>query len=276
MKECGVLIQFNKSIMSKLLKFASAANHLQKSNLIYVNDIYPAFTDLYLIQTKPILLLSYLDYFIQNLPVPVNTLNVIDSLVLSIQYNNVPCFLNRGKVFVSPGNKDIPLSATALPDDLSYLFKYLRESIVRPPDNLAAGEANLLNAGYKAVKSASQIRQAINYIMTAGGGGLRISRAEIQQKYGISARDYTRLQGILKNVLNNDLSNGIRQANIQFSNTGLARIITPSFTLSEQNLRKLERYATRLKKTPDQTLNRLVHDFFTLLDQQKRLDNLRR
>lgn len=271
MRKCGDYFNYLEGSLAKIIKYARRSPQYAKCDLIYLNDLYPALCELHFLQSKNIPLISYVDFFSQNLPLPVNQDFIVESLALSLEFNNVDLFLNRGVVYLQCFGERKP-PANARQYSTRNVMDYLRQRVQRSASEIKGEEKKVFSSGFDNIKTANNIGLALHAIILPGNSGGLVSKESLKQNFNLSERDYSKVRQLFKNIVNDDLISGKRLQLIQPTNKGLQRIITPSFTLTTQNLRKLEHYAFKMNKTTDQTLNRLVHDFFSLLEKQQRLD----
>lgn len=273
MKISGVFFNYNDGVISKALQFAQNSPHYKKGNYRYLEQLYPVFCELHYVQTKNTALISYVEYFSQHLPMPVDMPSLIDCLSLTIAFNHVTAYLYRSIIYISPVvPRKIPAGASKVTTDASGISDYLKRNVFRDNVNIRREEKKIINAGYVSLDSSHNICGAVKSILTASVDGGSLTKSCLKECFYLNDRDYIRVRNIVKDVANNDLHRGARVQAIQTTNKGISRIITPTFTLSEQNQKKIEFFSLKMKKTPEQTLNRVVHDFFILLDKQQRLE----
>lgn len=261
---------FNSGDFQKIRNYIKKTPALAACNTAYLEKIYPLVTDISVVAHKNIPIISLIDFVMQNLPVPVSSAAVTGSVIASLEFNRSNFINNRGITYLrSEISKRIPASATTFIGCDAQFIRHIEELISRPTEAIRDEEKRILETGFHTTSRAFQISEAIRKIVDSGKSCDRFSKTAMKKTYGLSERDYSRLRQLIGAMANGNGS-------LVLTNKGLQRSVKPVFTLTEKNLHRLQDHAARMRKTPDQTLNRLVHDFFTMLEQEMRLEKLNR
>ncbi|MBJ8931584.1 hypothetical protein [Citrobacter freundii] len=277
MKNSGELLKIEENFFSNLEKFAMKQPLLSNFEPFYLQQIYPLFSEMHFAQSKNISLLSYVDFFSQHLPLPLNLDLLTQAITLCVSYNNASLYLHRSIMYISPIKPHkYPTASIKINSDFIRVSDYLTKMLKRTDSDIRNEEKNVIHSGFVALNSAYNISRAYKAIIKAGSEGANITKETIKDFYGLTERDYIRVRDLVKLAARNEIYPGAKIQNIKKTTKGLERVITPSFTLSSQNQKRLEFYSLKMNKTLEQTLNRVVHDFFTLLDKQQRLDKFKR
>lgn len=277
MKNSGEFLRVDDGCFGNLERYANKISQLANFDSFYLRQIYPLFNKIHFAQTKNVTLLSYLEFFTQNLPLPLDLSHLIESFSICVSYNKCGLYMHRSIMYIAPIKpKKYPSASIQLESEYERVYEYLTKMVVRSDSSIREEEKNIIQTGFNAVNTALNISRAYAAIIKAGCEGSNLTKDALKNFYSLTERDYSRVRDLVKLAARNEIYPGAKIHTLRKTNKGLERVITPSFTLSTQNQKRLEFYSLRMNKTPEQTLNRVVHDFFTLLDKQQRLDKFKR
>lgn len=202
-----------------------------------------------------------------------NKLFSAEEIALSLLYIKSIFFTNRSVLYVKGESLDSTVNdgfSMLNYADISSCFAMLVSTLSRTESEIKRTEMNAINIGVRYledIKSLSVLADSINRWLVENPTA---KQKDIKLQFNINSRRFAKLVAHFANLANLS-SDKLQSQNFMAKKVGLIKNTTQHFELLPANLEKIEKYSHKLKEMKANTLNRVVGDFFYIVEKQQRL-----
>lgn len=155
----------------------------------------------------------------------------------------------------SPDFKETKKNRNPLDLADAVVLKNLSSALARPDTDRGAVERGQIASGFNQLVKLNELHNTMLEAVQWMKNDDRVRKVDVRKKYGLSHTDYERMMSMAR-----------RSDLISFRNRQKDPL--NNYSLKNDNHERVMKYAKRFGHTPQKTLNKIVEDFFSMMDKQ--------
>ncbi|EKN4699707.1 hypothetical protein JE939_002879 [Yersinia ruckeri] len=196
-----------------------------------------------------------------------------EEIALGLLYVKSRLYIYRSVLYISGESLDSSVndsfSIVSCPSILAY-FALLVSTLSRQEFEIKRTEMNAIDIGVRYLENIKELTILSDCVIRWLVENPTAKQKDIRLHFNINSRRFAKLVVHIANLANQS-SDKLLSQTFMAKKVGLIKNTTHHFELLPSNLEKIEKYSSRLNEMKANTLNRVVGDFFYIVEKQQRL-----